>query len=278
MESLQAYLQVASAVSEVAAQRARDAARRALGSTPAAGMLPAASGGVELVATQISALADELVAASRNNRAQLVEVVRTEVESVLGLMGLSNQAELQAQLAATNARVRELERELAARDAVEIGAPAPPPPAPAPAIRRDSVEEEAEAAARQAVVKRAATRKATTKKAAGRQADTESAAAKNAATKQTVAGGTTARNPAKSAAKSAVKTAAKSTTKTTTKRAAKSTGQTAGADRPASTSKAGPTRAGATKRAGKKAVVGSAAQPLTAASTGETAAGADGAS
>src|SRR3954453_18445666 len=214
MESLQAYLQGAGAVSEVAAQRARDAARRALGSTPAAGMLPAASGGVELVATQISALADELVAASRNNRAQLVEVVRTEVESVLGLMGLSNQAELQAQLAATNARVRELERELAARDAVEIGAPAPPPPEPAPAIRRDSVEEEAEPAPRQAVVKRAAKRKATTKKAAGRQADTESAAAKNAATKQTVTRGT-ARNTSKNTAKGAARTAVKSTTKTT---------------------------------------------------------------
>src|SRR3954451_15865973 len=219
MESLQAYLQVASAVSEVAAQRARDAARRALGSTPAAGMLPAASGGVELVASQISALADELVAASRNNRAQLVEVVRTEVESVLGLMGLSNQAELQAQLAATNARVRELERELAARDAVEVGVPAPPPPPPAPAIRRDSVEEDAEWAPRQAVVKRAATKKATTKKATGRKAAGDTAAAKNAATKQAVGKKTAATRTDGDRPAAASKTASKTATKSATKSA-----------------------------------------------------------
>ena len=227
MESLKAYLQVAGALSDVAAQRARQAARSALGSTPAAGVLPAASGGVELVAAQISALADELVAASRNNRAQLVDVVRTEVESVLGLMGLSHQAELQAQLAATNARVRELERELAARDAVEVGVPAPPPPAPAPAIRRDSVEEDAEAAARQAVVKRAATKKATTKKATARKAVGETAAAKNAATKQTAGRKTAAQQaegdrPAAATKNTATKTAATKTagTKTAAKRTA----------------------------------------------------------
>jgi hypothetical protein len=225
MESLKAYLQVAGALSEVAAQRAREAARAALGSTPGAGVLPAASGGVELVAGQISALADELVAASRNNRAQLVEVVRTEVESVLGLMGLSHQAELQAQLAATNARVRELERELAVRDAVEVGAPAPPPPAPAPPIVRDSVEEDAEAAARQAVVKRAATKKATTKKATARRAAGQTAATKNTATKQTVGRKTTA--------------------------------ETADAARPATPTKAAAKRAGGTKRAAKKATGGS---------------------
>jgi hypothetical protein len=174
IESLKPYLQVASALSEITRDRAREAARHALAATPTAGVLPGAST-VETVAGQIGALADELVSASRANRAMLTDLVRAEVESVLSRMGLTQQAELQAQLAATNARVRELERELAVRDAEEVGAEAPPPPPPAPAIRRDSVEEDAEAAARQAVVKRAATKKAVTKKAATKKAATKKA-------------------------------------------------------------------------------------------------------
>jgi type IV secretory pathway VirB10-like protein len=264
IESLKPYLQVAGALSDVAAQRARQAARSALGSTPAAGVLPAASGGVELVAAQISALADELVAASRNNRAQLVDVVRTEVESVLGLMGLSHQAELQAQLAATNARVRELERELAARDAVEVGVPAPPPPPPAPAISRDSVEEDAEAAARQAVVKRAATKKATTKKATARKAVGETAAAKNAASKQTAAGKTAASQPERDRPATA-------TRNTATKTAATKTAATKTA-----VPKTAAKRTAGTKRAAKQTPSGSAPGVPDAPATDTSDAGADG--
>ena len=175
IESLKPYLQVASALSEITRDRAREAARHALSATPTAGVLPGAST-VETVAGQIGALADELVMASRANRAMLTDLVRAEVESVLTRMGLTQHAELQAQLAATNARVRELERELAVRDAQDVGAEAPPPPPPAPAIRRDSLEEDAEAAARQAVVKRAATKKAVTKKAAAKRATAKKAA------------------------------------------------------------------------------------------------------
>ena len=183
IESLKPYLQVASALSEITRDRAREAARHALSATtPSAGVLPGAST-VETVAGQIGALADELVATSRANRAMLTDLVRAEVESVLTRMGLTQHAELQAQLAATNARVRELERELAVRDAQDVGAEAPPPPPPAPAIRRDSVEEDAEAAARQAVVKRAATKKAATKKATAKKATGEKAATKKATTK-----------------------------------------------------------------------------------------------
>jgi hypothetical protein len=180
IESLKPYLQVASALSEIARDRARETARHALAATPAAGVLPGATT-VETVAGQIGALADELVSASRANRAMLTDLVRAEVESVLSRMGLTQQAELQAQLAATNARVRELERELAVRDAQDVGTEAPPPPPPAPTIRRDSVEEDAEAAARQAVVKRAATKKAATKKAATTKAATKKTTAPQAA-------------------------------------------------------------------------------------------------
>jgi hypothetical protein len=174
IESLKPYLQVASALSEITRDRAREAARHALAAAPSAGVLPGVTT-VESVAGQIGALADELVATSRANRAMLTEVVRAEVESVLSRMGLTQQAELQAQLAATNARVRELERELAVRDAQDVGIDAPPPPPPAPDLAGDSAEEDPEAAARQAVVKRAATKKAASKKAATKAAVTRAA-------------------------------------------------------------------------------------------------------
>ena len=68
-ELLKAYLQVAGSLSEVTRDRAMEAARAALAASPAAGMLPVASESVELVTNQMSALADELVASSRANRA-----------------------------------------------------------------------------------------------------------------------------------------------------------------------------------------------------------------
>lgn len=120
IESLKAYLQVAGSISEVTRQRAVEVAKQALSATPAAGVLPVATLGIEVASSQASALADELLAVSRQNRAQVIELVRAEVESVLTRLGLSGQGELEARLASTHARVRELERELASRDAQDV--------------------------------------------------------------------------------------------------------------------------------------------------------------
>ncbi len=115
IDVLKAYVQVATGVGELTRQRAMEAARQALASSPAAGVLPAASAGVDGLTTQASALADELLEAGRQNRVLLRQLVTSEVEAVVARLGVGQQvAEVQAQLAAARSRVRELEQALAA--------------------------------------------------------------------------------------------------------------------------------------------------------------------
>ena len=115
IEVLKAYLQVASGVGDLTRQRALEAARQALAATPAAAVLPVASAGVDGLAAQASALADELLAAGRQNREMLGQLVRAEVETVVSRLGLDGRSDLEAELATSRARVRELERNLAAK-------------------------------------------------------------------------------------------------------------------------------------------------------------------
>lgn len=182
-EVLKAYLQVASGVGELTRQRAVEVARQALAGTPAAMVLPVASAGVEGLTAQASALADELMVASRQNREQLTQLVRAEVDSVLTRLGLggSGAAALEAELATSRARVRELERQVSAG------------PSPRAAVRE-------RATARRTVKKPTAVKTAakTAKSTAKTAKSTANSTAKRAA-KGTTAKRTTTKGTAKAA-------------------------------------------------------------------------------
>ena len=169
IDMLKAYLQVANGVGELTRQRALEVARQALAASPAAVVLPAATAGVDGLTAQVSALADDLLAAGRANRELLRQLVRAEVETVVTRLGLGGQADLQAQLAASRERVRELEgtlaqarrttakRAAAGKSAAEKTAPKSAAPKSA-AIKRTPVKQ---APAKRTAAKRAAPTKPT---------------------------------------------------------------------------------------------------------------------
>ena len=196
IEVLKAYLQVANGVGDLTRQRALEAARQALA---AAAVLPVASAGVDGLAAQASALADELLAAGRANRELLSHLVRAEVETVVSRLGLDGRSDLEAELLTSRARVRELERDLAATKAGR-----------APAKKATAKK----ATATPAAAKKATARKATAKKATAKKATTTPAAAKRATAKPGTATARTART--------ARTTPRKAATKRTTKRSSAS--------------------------------------------------------
>ncbi len=203
IDVLKAYVQVATGVGELTRQRALEAARQALAASPAAGVLPAASAGVDGLTAQASALADELLEAGRHNREQLRQLVSSEVESVVARLGIGQGvADAQAQLAAARARVRELEQALAAATSGRVvtrraqtetlaTALAPDttvtaPQAADPVAGVDATTAATSAPTRPAVDEAAATKAAATK-AAARKAAAKKAAAKRATAKKAAA-------------------------------------------------------------------------------------------
>ncbi|GAA4353334.1 polyhydroxyalkanoate synthesis protein PhaF [Angustibacter luteus] len=155
-DAVRGYLQLVSGLSQVSRQRAVEVAKQLLATTPAAEMGGAASMGAQAVSGQVSALADELMATGRQNRQMLRTLVRAEVETVVARLGLAGNAELEAALAASRARVLELERELAVRDAE--------------AVRRPSRTSAAEkSTAKKSTAKKSTAKRSTAKKAAAMQ-------------------------------------------------------------------------------------------------------------
>jgi len=187
IDMLRAYLQIASGVGEVTRQRALEAARAALAASPAGVVLPVATAGVDGLTAQVSALADDLLASGRANRELLRQLVRAEVETVVTRLGLGGQGDLEAQLAASRAHVRELEQSLAR---VRTGkAPRTSTATTKAATKRAATTKAAtkRAATTKAATKRsAATKKAATKKAAQKKPATPRTAAKKAAPKRAV--------------------------------------------------------------------------------------------
>ena len=114
IDAVRGYLQLASGLSQVTRQKAMEVARQLLAATPATEVGTAASVGAQALTGQVSALADELLATGRQNRKQLHELVRSEVEAVVTRLGADRHPELEAALAASRARVLELEGQLAA--------------------------------------------------------------------------------------------------------------------------------------------------------------------
>ncbi len=127
---LKAYLQAMADVGEGAARRAAQAARQTLAGSPGADPL-ATGAGVDELAGQGAALVHELLTRTRRQREALRDVVRAEFETLVSQSAGQEPTALAAQLAASRARVRELERELAAARGVGPSARSPRP-APVP--------------------------------------------------------------------------------------------------------------------------------------------------
>jgi len=105
-ESIRAYVQLASGLTDLTRARAMEAAQGLL-SLPATGIAT----GTKL-ATQASALADELLAAATANRSELTTLIRTEVDAAimtrLGLVPVQKLEEVEAEAAHLRAEVARL--------------------------------------------------------------------------------------------------------------------------------------------------------------------------
>jgi polyhydroxyalkanoate synthesis regulator phasin len=135
-DALRGYLDLAGGLTEVTAARAKAAARTLAEQGEATG-------------EQVSALVEDLVAASRRNRESLMLVVRHEVEQAVRLLGVGGAAEVDA-LAQRLRRLEQQVRDLqSALDPVET-----------PRAKKTPTK----TAAKKAAAKKATAKKATAKK------------------------------------------------------------------------------------------------------------------
>jgi hypothetical protein len=217
-EAVRGWVQLASGLGELTRARALEAAQGLLA-------LPGAEE-VGKRAMQASTLADQLLAAAKANRAHLVALVRSEVESALRRGEFARHADVEsarAALASLTHEVDELRASLASAAArIPLAGAIPgvpsaavstaprraPAAVPAPPARTRT----AETAAKKATSKKATAKKATAKKATAKKATAKKATAKKGTAKK----GTAKRGTAKTAAKRAT---AKKTTATKTARA-----------------------------------------------------------
>ncbi|MGY3520930.1 hypothetical protein ACVMYR_32015 [Micromonospora sp. PTRAS2] len=166
-DAWRAYLGLAMGLTEAPRKKAQDVVRRVVGSG-------------EATATQLQALAEELVSTGAANREALTKLVRFEVDRALGAVGLATADEV----AELTRRVHELERQL--REA-RTGPAEPAPQSPAPqasAPQPPAAEPSASPApvAKKAVAKKAVAKKAVAKKAPATvsRTDSEAGAAESA--------------------------------------------------------------------------------------------------
>ena len=155
-DALKGYLALASGLTEVTVQRATAAAKALV-----------AQG--EATASQVSGLADDLVAQSRSNREAVAALVKYEVDRTLARVGLASSDEV----GELTGRIRALEATL--RDLTRSSSPAPRIPAKkssaakAPAARaaatRAPAAKASKAAATRAPAAKAAAKRAPAKKA-----------------------------------------------------------------------------------------------------------------
>ncbi|MEU8190059.1 phasin family protein [Micromonospora carbonacea] len=164
-DAWRAYLGLAMGLTEAPRKKAQDVVRRVVGSG-------------EATATQLQALAEELVSTGAANREALTKLVRFEVDRALGAVGLATADEV----AELTRRVHELERQL--REArAGLAEPAPPSPGPQePAPQSPGADPSGattsgapapvatKAMAKKAVATKAVAKKAVAKKAVARKA------------------------------------------------------------------------------------------------------------
>ena len=165
-DALKSYLALTGGVTEVTRQRALEAAKALVSQGEAA-------------AEQVTSLAEDLLAQTRQNREAVVALVGFEVDRALGRVGLATVDEVTE----LTARVRQLEAQLAEATGA-VAAAAPVKTAPAAAKKAPAAAKKAPAAAKKAPAKNAsaAAKKAPAKKAAAKKAATAKAPAKKAAT------------------------------------------------------------------------------------------------
>ncbi|MFI2667828.1 phasin family protein [Micromonospora carbonacea] len=164
-DAWRAYLGLAMGLTEAPRKKAQDVVRRVVGSG-------------EATATQLQALAEELVSTGAANREALTKLVRFEVDRALGVVGLAAADEV----AELTRRVHDLERQL--REArAGLAEPAPPSPGPqGPAPQSPGADPSGattsgapapvatKAVAKKAVATKAVAKKAVAKKAVARKA------------------------------------------------------------------------------------------------------------
>ncbi len=259
-ELVRGYVQLASGLGELTKARAMEAAQGLL-------TLPGADE-VGKRAVQVSVLADQLLEAARANRASLIAMIRSEVESALGRSDVVHLADLElarTALAALTREVDDLRRTVLAEasrgplgKALPGAAAAAVSTIPRPAARpvpvpdvtvpvsavpdRGTAEQPAakKATAKKATAKKATARKTTAKKATAKKATAKKSTAKKSAPSaptDTTSTETTTGTPAKTATakKTAAKksTAKKSTAKRSTAKRATANKATAEASAPA---------------------------------------------
>ena len=170
-ESIRAYLQFASGLSDLTRARAMEAAQGLL-------TLPASSVATGTkMASQASALADELLAAATANRSTLTTLVRDEVDVAMTRLGLVPVQKLEE----VQAEAERLREEVARLRAVSPAAVAPQGTVKKAAAPRSTAKK---AAAPRGTAKKAAASKSTAKKAAAKAATapTTSSTARSAVT------------------------------------------------------------------------------------------------
>ena len=153
-ESIRTYLQLASGLSDLTRARAMEAAQGLL-TLPASSMATGTK-----MASQASALADELLAAATANRSTITTLVRDEVDLAMSRLGLAPVQKLE--------EVQEEAKRL--RDEVaRLRAASPTAAAPTGTVRKAAVP--------RSTVKKAAAPKSTAKKAAAGKSTVRKAAA-----------------------------------------------------------------------------------------------------
>lgn len=100
---LKNYLELASGLTEVTANKAKDAAMALISQGMSLGAKQPSD-----VAASVQQAADELVALSKTNRDMLIDMIRSEVDKAVGRMGFVREDEL----AALRARVDKLEKQI----------------------------------------------------------------------------------------------------------------------------------------------------------------------
>jgi hypothetical protein len=173
-ESVRGYVQLASGLSELTRARATEAAHGLL-SLQGAGMDSSGK-----LAVQVSALAEELLAAATTNRHNLTALVRSEVDAAVNRLGLVSTDKL----AESQAEVAGLRAELAALRSASSRATTTKTPDKTTAATKTAAKRTAGAktAAQKTAAKKSPAKKTTAKKTAAKRTATTSAAAKPVST------------------------------------------------------------------------------------------------
>jgi len=166
-ESVRAYLQLASGLSDLTRARAMEAAQGLL-TLPVSSMATGTK-----VASQASALADELLAATVANRANLTALVRSEVDAAISRLGLVSVQKLED----AQAETAKLRKEVATLRSASPTADT----AKRPARKTAAAKAAAKSPARKTAAAKAAAAKAPAKKAAAKAPATKAPSAKRTA-------------------------------------------------------------------------------------------------